>query len=96
MQVLAVEPGFAQAAGRGEVRHISTLLVGDCMVGQWLLVFLNDAREVIDAQRAQEINATLDLLQTVMDTGCLPEDDRAGFDLPSAMDVGAIQRLISS
>lgn len=93
MQVLAVEPGFAQVAGRGEMRRISTLLVGDCVVGQWLLVFLNDAREVIDPARAQEVNATLDLLQAVIATGHLPDDDRASFVLPSAMDVGALQRL---
>ena len=49
MQVLAVEPGFAHVEGRGETRRVSTLLVGDCVAGQWLLVFLNDAREVIDA-----------------------------------------------
>ena len=71
MKVLAVEPGFAQVVGRGEARRVSTLLVGDCVAGQWLLVFLNDAREVIDAGRAQEVNATLDLLQSVIDTGVL-------------------------
>jgi hydrogenase expression/formation protein HypC len=93
MQVLAVEPGFAHVTGRGEARRVSTLLVGDCAAGQWLLVFLNDAREVIDAERAQEVNATLDLLQAVIATGSLPDDDSAGFVLPSAMDVGALQRL---
>jgi len=93
MKVLAVEPGFAQVVGRGEARSVSTLLVGDCVAGQWLLVFLNDAREVIDAGRAQEVNATLDLLQSVILTGSLPDDDRAGLVLPSAMDVGALRRL---
>jgi len=93
MQVLAVEPGFAQVAGRGEARRVSTLLVGDCVVGQWLLVFLSDARELIDAARAREVNATLDLLQAVIVTGDLPGDDRAGFVLPSAMDVGALQQI---
>lgn len=93
MQVLAVEPGYAQVEGRGEVRRISTLLVGDCVVGQWLLVFLSDARELIDTERAREVNATLDLLQAVIDTGSLPDDDRAGFVLPSAMDAATLQRL---
>ena len=93
MQVLAVAPGFAQVTGRGEARRISTLLVGDCVVGQWLLVFLNDAREVIDSARAQEVNSTLDLLQAVISTGSLPDDDSAGFVLPSAMDAATLQRL---
>ena len=93
MQVLSVEPGFAQVAGRGEARRVSTLLVGDCVAGQWLLVFLNDARERISEARAREVNATLDLLQAVIATGSLPDDEHAGFVLPSAMDVGALQRL---
>lgn len=93
MQVLAVEPGFAHVAGRGETRRVGTLLVGDCVAGQWLLVFLNDAREVIDVERAREVNATLDLLQAVISTGNLPEDSSAGFILPSAMDAATLQRL---
>lgn len=93
MQVLAVEPGFVQARGQGETRRISTLLVGDCTPGQWLLVFLNDARERISEQRAQEVNATLALLLSVIGTGELPDDDHAGFVLPSAMDKAALQSL---
>ena len=69
MQVIAVEEGFAQVQGRGEFRRIKTALIGDCAVGDWLLTFIDDAREIISAERALEVNATLDLLQAVMDGG---------------------------
>lgn len=91
MQVEAVEPGFAHCLGRGERRRVSTLLVGDCAPGDWLLVFLGDARERIDAVRAAEVGATLDLLQRVMDgeSGA----DPAGFTLPSAMSAAQLAAL---
>ncbi len=93
MQVLAVEPGFAQVTGRGDTRRVSTLLIGHCVPGQWLLVFLSDAREAISDARAAEVNSTLDLLQAVIATGALPEGNDPGFVLPSAMDIGTLQRL---
>jgi hydrogenase expression/formation protein HypC len=80
-------------AGRGESAPRQHALVGDCVAGQWLLVFLNDARELMSGEeQRREVNATLDLL-AVIDTGSLPDDDRAGFVLPSAMDVSALKRL---
>ena len=66
MQVLSVAGGFAECRGRGERRRISTLLVGDCAPGEWLLAFLDDARERIAATRADEINAVLDLLEEAL------------------------------
>ena len=96
MQVLAIEDGFAQVQGRGEMRRIKTALIGDCAVGDWLLTFIDDAREIISAERAMEVNATLDLLQAVMDgdfsTGSTGDTD-AGFVLPSAMSAADLQRL---
>jgi hydrogenase expression/formation protein HypC len=94
MQVLAVEPGFAQVQGRGETRRIKTALVGPCAVGDWLLTFIDDARELISAARAQEVNATLDLLQAAMDGGLSSScEAEAGFTLPSAMSAAELQRL---
>jgi hydrogenase expression/formation protein HypC len=91
MQVLDAEPGFANCFGRGETRRISTLLVGDCVAGEWLLVFLNDARERIDAARAAEVNATLDILQQVLDGGEGSGDP--GFILPSSAGVSTFAHL---
>ena len=94
MQVVAVEPGFARVVGRGETRRVNTLLVGQCEPGQWLLVFLDDAREEISAERAGEVNATLDLLLAAIGPGAsLSGGEDPGFALPSAMDIHAVQRL---
>jgi hydrogenase expression/formation protein HypC len=94
MEVLSVNAGFAQVQGRGEQRRVKTALLDGCVPGQWVLVFLEDAREIISAQRALEVNATLDMLQAVMD----PNSDVAVsqepvFALPSDMDADALKRL---
>lgn len=96
MQVITVEEGFAQVHGRGEFRRIKTTLIGDCSVGDWLLTFIDDAREIISAERALEVNATLDLLQAVMDGGLSAGsrgDTEAGFALPSAMSAADLKHL---
>ena len=62
MQVTATEPGHAWCEGRGERRRVNTALVGAVVAGDWVLVFLGDAREHIDADRAAEVNAALDLV----------------------------------
>jgi hydrogenase expression/formation protein HypC len=84
MQVTALRPGFATVQGRGETREVNTALIGTCAVGDWLLVFLDGAREHLDAARAAEVNATLDLLGAAfVDTPASRAD--AAFPLPSAM-----------
>jgi hydrogenase expression/formation protein HypC len=91
MQIVSIEPGFANCRGRHESRRVSTLLVGPCEPGDWVLVFLNDARERIGAERAAEVDATLELLRRVMDgeSGA----DPAGFALPSAMSAADLAAL---
>lgn len=97
MQVIATEPGLAQVSGRGESRRIKTALVGDVVNGQWLLVFLDDAREVLTPERAAEVNATLDLLAAAMGAGNAGDTHaHAAFALPSAMDIHALRRLTGS
>ena len=81
MQVTATEPGHAWCEGRGERRRVNTALVGPVAPGDWLLVFLADARERIDADRAAEVNAALDLVLGAMQG--LGADGEAGFTLPS-------------
>lgn len=88
MQVLSLEPGHANCHGRGEARRVRTALVGSLAPGDWLLVFLDSAQEIITGQRAQEINATLDLLAAALDgheTGTAFEHGQAAFELPSRM-----------
>lgn len=91
LQVLSVRPGHALVEGRGLRLSVDTALVGDCTPGQWLLVFLGSARERLDARRAAEINATLDLVE------CLaPADQAASFVLPSSLAQDDLLRLTSS
>ena len=62
MQVQSVEGSFAWCSGRhGRVR-IGTLLVGEVVAGDWLLTFLDMARERIDGERAALVDAALDAL----------------------------------
>lgn len=63
MQVLECGEHFARCQGpNGEVR-IDIALVGEQPEGAWLLTFLNAAREVIPAERAEMILSALDALE---------------------------------
>ncbi|HAJ12991.1 MAG: HypC/HybG/HupF family hydrogenase formation chaperone [Hydrogenophaga sp.] len=84
MQVVASEGRFALCEGRGERRRINTALVGPVAPGDWLLVFLNDARERIDASRAAEVDSALDLVLGALQGAAAHAD--VGFALPSQMD----------
>lgn len=92
MQVLSVRAGHARVAGRGEEREVETLLVGDVEPGDWLLVFIDSARERLSAERAAEVDATLDLLADALGGSALGE---IGFQLPSAMSADQLQNLLS-
>lgn len=90
MNVLATRPGFAQVQGRGERREVNTALIGEVEPGDWLLIFLDAARERISAARAAEVNATLDLLQAAMDGGAAAEPQ---FTLPSSLSAAQVAAL---
>ncbi|MBA4262310.1 MAG: HypC/HybG/HupF family hydrogenase formation chaperone [Comamonadaceae bacterium] len=91
MQVSAIEPGHAWCEGRGERRRVNTALVGTLVPGDWLLVFLGDARERIDATRAAEVNSALDLVLGAMQGADASGD--AGFILPSQMTTEQLKQL---
>lgn len=95
MRVVQTEPGFAWCEGRGERRKVSTLLLGSLSTDDWLLVFLNDAREKISAQRAEHINQALDLVDQALAGRYVPgatDADKAP-EMPSAMSLEQINRL---
>ncbi|MFO1318263.1 MAG: HypC/HybG/HupF family hydrogenase formation chaperone [Burkholderiales bacterium] len=92
MQVLATRPGSAVVVGRGEQRDVSTLLVDPPVPGDWLLVFLDTARESITGERADEVNAALDLLEAAL-TGAPP--GAPGFELPSAVSADQLRSLVA-
>ena len=65
MQVMEVEELFAWCEGRNGRMLINTMLTGDVRPGDWLLTFMDSAREVIDAGRAAMINSALEALDRV-------------------------------
>lgn len=93
MQVMSTGPGHAQCAGRGAARRVCTALLGDVAAGEWLLVFIDSARERIDAGRAAEINATLDLLERALAGAASDPADaaHAAFELPSRSSSGQLR-----
>jgi hydrogenase expression/formation protein HypC len=90
MCVLGTRPGVARVAGRGEEREVDTALVGTPEPGDWLLVFLDAARERLSPQRAHEVNATLDMLAAAMTGQDLADPV---FELPSAMSAAQLAML---
>jgi hydrogenase expression/formation protein HypC len=84
MRVLRIEAGHALCVGRGEQRRVRTALVDPVALDDWLLVFLDSARERLDAERAAEIDATLDLLEAAM--AGQPSGADVAFELPSRID----------
>jgi hydrogenase expression/formation protein HypC len=93
-RVLELEPGHAWVLTREGRRRVSTALVGIPAIGDWLLVFLDSARSVIDEARAAEIDALLDLVQHAAqaDAAHAPSHEPA-FTLPSALDAAALAAL---
>ncbi|EGK70316.1 MAG: HypC/HybG/HupF family hydrogenase formation chaperone [Methyloversatilis sp.] len=91
MQVMAVEPGHVRCVGRLGLRRVRSALVGEVAVGDWLLVFLDSAQERISAERAREVDATLDMIEAVMQGE--GGDGDAAFALPSAMSEEQLRAL---
>ncbi|WP_375138610.1 HypC/HybG/HupF family hydrogenase formation chaperone [Ideonella livida] len=94
MQVQAVEAGWAQVAGRGERKRVNCVLLPEPpAVGDWLLVFIDGAREALSPARAAEVNATLDLVAAAMGGWAAGAQADAAFALPSAMDPAQLAAL---
>ncbi|MEY4763401.1 MAG: hypothetical protein RI907_74 [Pseudomonadota bacterium] len=95
MQVKSVEPGHAWVEGRSQRRRVNTALVGEPRLGDWLLVFLDGARETLDAERAAEVNAALDLIDSAIAPHAPHLDPWGdpGFALPSAMSTADVAAL---
>ena len=94
MQVIEADGRFALCEGRGERRRINTALVGAVNPGDWLLVFLDDAREQIDANRAAEVNTALDLVLSAMQGHEAMGD--IDFALPSQMSPEQMKALTTA
>lgn len=91
MQVEAARAGYARVRRGAEAREVRTTLVEPVQAGDWLLVFLDDAREHLAPERAAEIEATLALVEAALGGG--GGDGTAPFELPSAMSAEELQAL---
>jgi len=81
MRVLASRPGSATCIDRhGVEATIDLALVGPVAEGAWLLTFQGSAREIVDAERAQQIDLALGALEAAL-RGDLSAIDAAFPDL---------------
>ncbi len=92
MEVVAADAGFAWCIGRGARRRVATILIGAVEPGEFVLVFKDTAVERIDAARATEVNAALDLVEAAL-AGSPAAHDEPPFALPSTMTVAQIAEL---
>lgn len=95
MRVIEAWRGAALVAGRGRSERIDTRLIDadGIAAGQWLLVFHGAARERLDARRAAEIDAALDLLDAAMAGNVERAGADPGFALPSGLSAAQLARL---
>lgn len=63
MQVVALEPSRAHCTSDGRAQWVDTRLIDTPQVGDWLLVFLDSAREILPPERALQIQDALAALQ---------------------------------
>lgn len=66
MQVIRMEGTTVLCQGRNGVERLDTLLTGALEPGQWVLGFLGAAREVIDAERATQVEDALVALESIL------------------------------
>jgi hydrogenase expression/formation protein HypC len=66
MQVISAEGHSAVCRGRNGLERIDMLRTGPLEAGQWVLTSLGAAREVIDAERAAQVESALDALAAVL------------------------------
>lgn len=74
LQVIRMEGTTALCQGRNGVERLDTMLTGPLEAGQWILGFLGAAREVIDAERAAQIEEALVALEAILQGGGKNED----------------------
>ncbi len=66
MLVVEVDGAFAWCEGRARRERLNTLLLESVAPGDWVYAVLGQAREIITAQRAHEINLALDGLAAAL------------------------------
>jgi hydrogenase expression/formation protein HypC len=67
MTIMSSDGATALAERRGEQRRISLLLVGELPVGSQVLVFIDSAVRLLDAEEARQIDDALDGLAAAIE-----------------------------
>lgn len=66
MQVIRMEGTTALCQRRNCIERLDTMLTGPLEAGQWVLGFLGTARELIDAERAAQVEDALVALESIL------------------------------
>ncbi len=66
MRVIEAHPHFAICESGDRQKRVETLFVGEVEAGQWLLVFLDNAREILTEEQAIQLNNALLAIDQVM------------------------------
>ena len=66
MRVIEAHAHFAICESGDTRKRVNTLFVGDVAPGQWLLVFLDSAREVLSEEQALQLRNALRAVDEVM------------------------------
>lgn len=84
---------WAREYEAAECRKVETALINPVQVGDWVLVFINSARETITPERAHEIIQTQALIKSFM-LGRPLLDEQVDFALPSEMTQQEIEKIV--
>lgn len=74
-QVVQTDTHRAYCQRHSERRWIDTSLVGEVSEGDWLLVFLDAAREVLSPERARQVEEAVSAIERVMSGQSVDLDD---------------------
>ena len=69
MKGIRMEGSTALCKSRNGIERMDTMLTGPLEPGQWILGFLGAAREVIDAERAAQVEEALVALESILHGG---------------------------
>lgn len=98
MQVRTLLEGHVLAEGPQGLERVNTALVGDCVPGEWVLVFLGSARERLSPERTAEVRSLLALVEDTLAGRYDPQspEAQAAFALPSAMGAEQLAALLGA
>ncbi|MBS9781273.1 MAG: HypC/HybG/HupF family hydrogenase formation chaperone [Gammaproteobacteria bacterium] len=96
MQVQTIETGFAWVRNpeNNELIRVETALLDKLHCDDWVLVFLNSAREILTTERANEILQTQQLIAQAMNGNYDKDNAEVDYTLPSQMDTDTLNKML--